>query len=94
MGTTKLLKCQFLHTTVNHRKKFYAPLDAVMCPLQIFYDSESLSLTLHDVNPHFLHHLSNVKNYSICHKLKNDQPEPPPKNSYSGQHIFTPFCQL
>ena len=29
------LKCQFLHTTINRRKILNAPLDALMCPLQI-----------------------------------------------------------
>ena len=29
------LKCQFSHTTVNRRKIFNAPLDALMYPLQI-----------------------------------------------------------
>ena len=29
------LKCQFSHTTINHRKILNAPLDALMCPLQI-----------------------------------------------------------
>ena len=64
-----------------------------MCPLQIINDSEPLSLTLHGVNACFIHHPFNVKNYSIGHKLETDRPKPK-KNCYSGQHIFTPFCQF
>ena len=55
-------------------------------------DSEPLSLTLHGVNACFIHHPSNVKNYSISHKLETDEPKK--EKSYSGQHIFTPFCQF
>ena len=36
-------------------------------------------LTLHGVNACFIHHLSNVKNYSIGHKSETNQPNPPPK---------------
>ena len=32
-------------------------------------------MTLRGVNTCFIHHLSNVKNYSIGHKLKTDQPK-------------------
>ena len=46
-----------------------------MCPLQIINDIEPLSLTLHGVNAHFIHHPSNVKNYSIGHKSETDQPK-------------------
>ena len=38
-------------------------------------DIESLSSTLHGVNAHFIHHPSNVKNYSIGHKLETGQPK-------------------
>ena len=38
-------------------------------------------------------HPSNVKNYSIGHKSETDEPKPK-KKSYSGQYIFTPFCQF
>ena len=47
-----------------------------MYPLQIINDSEPLSLTLHSVNACFIHHPSNVKNYSIGHKLETDWPKP------------------
>ena len=73
------LKCQFSHTTVNHRKIFNAPLDVLMCPLQIINDSEPLSSTLHGVNARFIHHPSNVKNYLIGHKLETDRPKPKKK---------------
>ena len=43
-----------------------------MCPLQITNDIESLSLTIHGVNAHFIHHPSNVENYSIYHKSETD----------------------
>ena len=69
------LKCQFSHTTINCRKNFNTPLDALMCPLQIINDSEPLSLTLHGVNAHFIHHPSNVENYSIGHKSETNQPK-------------------
>ena len=46
-----------------------------MCPLQIINDIEPLSLTIHGVNTYFIHHPSNVENYSIGHKLETDQPK-------------------
>ena len=74
-----LIKCQFSHTTVNRRKILNAPLDALMCPLQIINDSEPLSSTLHGVNACFIHHPYKVENYSIGHKSETDQPKPPKK---------------
>ena len=74
------LKCQFSHTTINHRKILNAPLDALMCPLQIINDIEPLSSTLHGVNACFIHHPSNVENYSISHKSETGQPKPKKKN--------------
>ena len=44
-----------------------------MCPLQIINDIEPLSLTLHGVNSRFIHHPSNVENYSISHKSETDR---------------------
>ena len=63
-----------------------------MCPLQIINDIESLSLTLHGINGHFIHHPSNVKNYSNGHKLETAQP----KKKKVGQeniflHLYTGF---
>ena len=46
-----------------------------MYPLQIINDIEPLSLTLGGVNTHFIHHPSNVENYSIGHKSETDQPK-------------------
>ena len=46
-----------------------------MCPLQIINDIEPLSLTLHGVNARFIHHPSNVENYSIGPKLETDRPK-------------------
>ena len=59
-----------------------------MCPLQIINDIDPLSLTLHGVNAHFIHHPSNVENYSIGHKSKTDRPKQN-KNYCSGEYIFT-----
>ena len=60
-----------------------------MCALQIINDIEPLSLTLHGINTCFIHHLSNVKNYSIGHKSETDQQKQ--KNFCSGEYIFTPL---
>ena len=46
-----------------------------MCALQIINDIEPLSLTLHGINTCFIHHLSNVENYSIGHKSETDRPK-------------------
>ena len=46
-----------------------------MCPLQIINDIESLPLTLHGVNTHFIHYPSNVKNYSIGNKSETNRPK-------------------
>ena len=46
-----------------------------MCPLQIINDIEPLSSTLHGVNACFIHHPSNVENYSIGHKSETDRPK-------------------
>ena len=62
-----------------------------MCPLQIINDIEPLSLTLHGINAHFIHHPSNVKNYLIGHKLETTQPK---KKGASELHIFIPFCKF
>ena len=63
------------HRTINDKKIWNAPLDALMCPLQIINDIEPLSLTLHGVNACFIHHPSNVKYYSIGHKSETGQPK-------------------
>ena len=68
-------KMSICHRTVNHKKIWNVPLDALICTLQIINDIEPLSLTLHGVNARFIHHLSNVENYSIGHKSETDQPK-------------------
>ena len=59
-----------------------------MCPLQIINDSEPLSSTLHGVNASFIHHPSNVENYSISHKSETDQPKPK-KFLFLTTYIYT-----
>ena len=46
-----------------------------MCPLPIINDIEPLSLILHGVNTCFIHHPSNLENYSIGHKSETDWPK-------------------
>ena len=55
-----------------------------MCPLQIINDIEPLSLTLHGVNACFIHHPSNVKNYSIGCKSETAQL----KKKRTGHQIY------
>ena len=58
-----------------------------MYPLQIINNIEPLSLTLHDVNAHVIHHPSNVKNYLIGHKSETSKPK---IKGVSKLHIFRP----
>ena len=53
-------------------------------------DIEPLSSTLHGLNARFIHHPSNVENYSISHKSETDQSKQK-KKSCSGEYIFTPL---
>ena len=65
-----------------------------MCPLQIINDIESLSLTIHGVNACFIHHPSNVKNYSINHKSETNQPKQKQKYGVLENiflHLYTGF---
>ena len=65
-----------------------------MCPLQIINDIESLSLTLHGVNSRFIHHPSNVENYSISHKSETAQQKKNKKKvhlSYIFLHLSANF---
>ena len=55
-------------------------------------DIEPLSSTLHGVNACFIHHPSNVENYSIGHKSETGQPKKKKKKGASNSHIYTPFC--
>ena len=50
-----------------------------MCSLQIINDSEPLSSTYHGVNAYFIHHPSNVENYSIGHKSETNKSKPKKK---------------
>ena len=57
-------------------------------------DIEPLSSTLHGLNAHFIHHPSNVENYSICHKLETDQSKQKKKNRVLENiflHLYTGF---
>ena len=89
-----LTKMSICHRTVNHKITWNVPLDALICPLQIINDIEPLSLTLHGVNTCFIHHPSNVKNYSIGHKSETDQPKKKKKKvrpSYIFLHLSANF---
>ena len=59
-----------------------------MCPLQIINDIEPLSSTLYGANAHFIHHPSNLENYSIGHKEK------PVNQKKTQENIFTPFLKF
>ena len=87
-------KMSICHRTVNHKKIWNVPLDALICPLQIISDIESLSLTFHGVNACFIHHPSNVENYSIGHKSETDWPKQTKKNwplENIFLHLYTGF---
>ena len=64
-----------------------------MCPLQMINDIESLSSTLHGVNTCFIHHPSNVENYSIGHKSETGQPKKKKKGGLENifLHLYTGF---
>ena len=82
------------HRTVSHKKILNVPLDALICPLQIINDIEPLSLTLHGLNACFIHHPSNVENYSIGHKSETGQPKKKKKKvhpSYIFLHLSANF---
>ena len=57
-------------------------------------DIEPLSSTLHGLNAHFIHHPSNVENYSIGHKLETNQSKQKKKNRVLENiflHLYTGF---
>ena len=57
-------------------------------------DIEPLSLTLYGLNACFIHHPSNVENYSICHKSETDQSKQQKKNRVLENiflHLYTGF---
>ena len=86
-------KMSICHRTVNHKKIWNVPLDALICLLQIINDIEPLSLTIHGVNARFIHHPSNVKNYSIGHKSETDRPKKKKKDLWRIYflHLYTGF---
>ena len=59
--SAKLDLMSICQRTVKQKKISNVPLDALMCPLQIFNDIEPLSSTIHGLIGHFIHHLSNVE---------------------------------
>ena len=81
-------KISICHRTVNHKKNWNVPLDALICPLQIINDIEPLSLTLHGLNACFIHHPSYLKNYSIGHKSGTAQPKKKKKKKVHPSYIF------
>ena len=80
-------KMSICHRTVNYKKIWNVPLDALICPLQIINDIEPLSSTLHGVNARFIHHPSNLENYSIGHKSETGQQKKKKKKVHQI-HIF------
>ena len=90
-------KMSICHRTVSHKKIWNVPLDALICPLQIINDIKPLSLTLHSLNARFIHHPSNLENYSIGHKSETGQPKKKKKKkkcikftySYTFLHILS-----
>ena len=78
------------HRTVNHRKICNALLHAPMCPLQIINDIEPLSSTLYGANAHFIHHPSNLENYSIGNKSETSQP----KKGFITRKYFYTFLEI
>ena len=52
-------------------------------------DIEPLSSTLHGVNACFIHHPSNVENYSIGHKSKTGQPKKKKKRCVKFTYLYT-----
>ena len=62
---------------LNHQpqKIYNVPIEALMCSLQINRWHWTPIIDLNDVNACFIHHLSNVKNYSISPKSETAQPK-------------------
>ena len=57
-------------------------------------DIEPLSSTLHGVNAHFIHHPSNVKNYSIGDKSETAQPKKKKKKRFIRVTYFYTFLPI
>ena len=82
-------KMSICHRTVNYKKIWNVPLDALICPLQIINDIEPLSSTLHGVNARFIHHPSNLENYSIGHKSETGQQKKKKKRCIKFTYLYT-----
>ena len=52
-------------------------------------DIEPLSLTLHGINGHFIHHPSNVENYLIGHKSETTEPKKKEKKCIQVTYFYT-----
>ena len=62
------------HRTVNYKKNLKCTLRCSnMSSTNHQWTLNLLSSTLHGLNTHFIHHPSNVENYSIGHKSETDQ---------------------
>ena len=57
-------------------------------------DIEPLSSTLHGLNAHFIHHLSNVENYSIGHKSETHQSKQKKKIVFWRIYFYTSILVL
>ena len=57
-------------------------------------DIEPLSSTLHGLNAHFIHHPSNVENYSIGHKSETDQSKQKKKIVFWRIYFYTSILVL
>ena len=89
--SAKLDLMSICQKTIKQKKISNIPLDALMCPLPIINDIEPLSSILHGVNACFIHHPSNVENYSIAHKSETGEPKKKAHPSYIFLHLFANF---
>ena len=67
------LNCHTPRANESQIRKITISLEQIVYKSSI--DIEPLSLNIHGVNAHFIHHPSNVKNYSIGHKSETDWPK-------------------
>ena len=81
------------HRTINHKKILNVPLDALICPLQIINNIESLSSTLHGVNTHFIHHhpMWKITRSAISRKPVNQKKKKKVLPSYIFLHLSANF---
>ena len=75
---------------VNCQKFEICFLDSLMCPRQIINNIEPLTLTLHGVNAHFIHHPSK---WRITWSAISHQPVNPPKMLHRVIYFYT-FVQI